>query len=189
MSSEKIKPPVKDSFPFGSVVIRLIVALGVATVAGCLAFWGMSNLLLSLDKSYARVEVQEYIKLAEERVDKLKMTPSVYELSVKVLPEDDTRLAIRGNVEDLVTYRLVRAEFDDVNLERFDPVWDLSIQNEDDRRRAFGPAMRGMGAARAYATRSTLSAGVAGICATVVFLLLAIKLLGGHLFGKDQRSR
>ncbi len=154
-----------------------IVALIFASMAGYAGFLGAYALLLDRELQLAVQDVKDFREKHITDIETLRENPLVHELEIGPAPDDITRVLIRFDVEDIKTFRLLETTFSDVDLERFRPIWDTKIRNYGDLAREPKVAVRGEGASRGIATRSTLAGGIGGIAAAFAFTAIAVLLL------------
>ncbi|HWL11324.1 MAG TPA: hypothetical protein VNQ76_23165 [Planctomicrobium sp.] len=162
---------ISSSSPRG-IAVRLLFSLIVSVLIAVGGFLGAYAILEHRDLTLARQEVVEYSQQkSRERVETLLMNPAIHELEVLVA-DDDTRVLIRAEVDDMKAERLILDAFEDVRMERFEPVWEIHLRIPPDDSLPKPVIIPSIGVVRAYSVRATLAAGVAGILFTVVFSTL-----------------
>ncbi|WP_437191933.1 hypothetical protein [Planctomicrobium sp. SH527] len=154
-----------------------IVALIFSSVAGYAGFQGGYALLLNRELRLAEQDVKDFREKHIADIEKLRTDPLVHELEIGPVPDDKTRVLIQFDVEDLETFRKLETTFSDVDLERFRPIWDTKIRNYGNLTREPKVAIRGEGASRGIATRSTLAGGIGGITSVIAFSAIALLFL------------
>lgn len=154
------------------VVFQLLLSLIISLLLACGGFYAAYSALEERDRNLAGKEVAEYVQKVAPRVAEMREHPAVHKLEVLVSPEDSSVVLIQAEVDDIVTERLVREKFDDVNMERFEPTWDFTLRKPVDATSPKPIIIPSIGVVRAYSVRATLAAGAAGIVFTAVFTFM-----------------
>ncbi len=154
------------------VAFQLLLSLITSSLLACGGFFAAYSALEGRDRYLAGKEVAEYVQQAAPRVLEIRENPAIHKLEVLISPENNTQVLIQGEVDDIIAERLVREKFDDVNMERFEPIWKFTLRKPLDAASPKPIIIPSIGVVRAYSVRATLAAGAAGIVFTVVFTFM-----------------